>query len=172
VECRQARKQAHYADLLADGILALRPGVEELLVAAAAAGLRQAIVTTSGRPAVGALLQQLFPAGADCFSFWVCGDDVSRKKPHPEAYLQAADRLGLPRQQVLVLEDSPVGLAAAAAAGLACVVTRSHYGAKEPLEHFAAARAVLSGLGGDDRVLRGLACAAGTPTLSYLQSLV
>jgi beta-phosphoglucomutase-like phosphatase (HAD superfamily) len=73
---------------------------------------------------------------------------------------------------VLVLEDSPVGLAAAAAAGRACGVTRSHYGAKEPLEHFAAARAVLSGLGGDDRVLRGLACAAGTPTLSYLQSLV
>jgi HAD superfamily hydrolase (TIGR01509 family) len=172
VDSLQARKQAHYADLLAGGILALRPGVEALLAAAAAAGLRQAIVTTSGRPAVVALLQQLLPAGADCFSFWVCGDDVSRKKPHPEAYLQAADRLGLPRQQVLVLEDSPVGLAAAAASGLACVVTRSHYGAKEPLERFAAARAVLSGLGGDDRVLRGPACTAGSPTLSYLQSLL
>ncbi|MFM9103386.1 MAG: HAD family hydrolase [Cyanobium sp.] len=147
VESLQARKQVRVVRLLAGGILALRPGVEELLAAAAAAGLRQAIVTTSGRPAVGALLEQLLPAGADGFSFWVCGDDVSRKKPHPEAYLQAA-------------------------AGLACVVTRSHYGAKEPLERFAAARAVLSGLGGDDRGLRGPACAAGTPTLSYLQSLL
>lgn len=172
VESLQARKQEHYAALLAAGLLALRAGVEELLAAAAAAGLRQAIVTTSGRPAVGALLQQLLPAGADCFSFWVCGDDVSRKKPHPEAYLQAAERLALPRERLLVLEDSPVGLAAASAAGLACVVTRSHYGAREPLERFAAARAVLSGLGADDRVLRGPACAAGSPTLSYLQSLL
>jgi hypothetical protein len=40
------------------------------------------------------------------------------------------------------------------------------------LERFAAARAVLSGLGPDDRVLRGPACVLGSPTLSYLQSLL
>jgi HAD superfamily hydrolase (TIGR01509 family) len=172
VETLQASKQAHYAALLAGGGLALRPGVQALLAAAAAAGLRQVIVTTSGRPAVQALLQQLLPDGADCFAFWVCGDDVSHKKPHPEAYLQAVERLGLPRERLLVLEDSPLGLAAASAAGLACVVTRSHYGAMEPLERFAAARAVLSGLGADDRVLRGPACVPGVATLFYLQSLL
>ena len=58
------------------------------------------------------------------------------------------------------------------AAGLVCVVTRSHYGALEPLERFAAARAVLSGLGPDDRVLRGPACVLSSPTLLYLQSLL
>jgi HAD superfamily hydrolase (TIGR01509 family) len=172
VETLHARKQVHYAALLAGGGLSLRPGVAALLAAAEAAGLSQAIVTTSGRPAVQALLQQLLPAGADCFRFWVCGDDVSCKKPHPEAYLQAAERLGLPRQRLLVLEDSPAGLAAASAAGLGCVVTRSYYGAREPLEHFACARAVLSGLGAEDRVLRGPACAPGPPTLSYLQTLL
>jgi HAD superfamily hydrolase (TIGR01509 family) len=172
VESLQARKQEHYAALLAGGDLALRPGVAALLMAAKDAGLPQAIVTTSGRSAVQALLQQLLPAGADCFAFCVCGEDVSRKKPHPEAYLQAAERLGLPRHGLLVLEDSPVGLAAASGAGLACVVTRSHYGAREPLDTFAAARAVLSGLGPDDQVLRGPACIPGFPTLSYLQSLL
>jgi len=172
VEALQARKQKHYAALLAGGGLALRPGVAPLLAAAAAAGLRQVIVTTSGRAAVQALLRELMPAGADCFSFWVCGEDVLRKKPHPEAYRLAAERLGLPQRHLLVLEDSPAGLAAACGSGQACVVTRSHYGAREPLERFAAARAVLSGLGPGDRVLRGPACIPGSPTLSYLQSLL
>lgn len=172
VEALQTSKQAHYAALLAAGGLALRPGVAALLAAAAAAGLRQVIVTTSGRPAVQALVRQLLPDGAGCFSFWVCGDDVNRKKPHPEAYQLAVERLGLPRGRLLVLEDSPAGLAAASAAGLACVVTRSHYGAREPLEQFAAARAVLTGLDADARVLHGPACAPGLSTLSYLQSLL
>jgi HAD superfamily hydrolase (TIGR01509 family) len=172
VEALQARKQEHYAALLAGGGLALRPGVAVLLAAAQDAGLRQVIVTTSGRSAVEALLRQVLPAGVNCFDFWVCGEDVRAKKPHPEAYQQAAERLGLPAQALLVLEDSPAGLAAASAAGLVCVVTRSHYGALEPLECFAAARAVLSGLGPDDRVLRGPACVLGSPTLSYLQSLL
>lgn len=172
VDTLQARKQEHYAALLADGRLALRPGVAALLSAADAAGLRQVIVTTSGRSAVQALLRQSLPAGDHCFAFWVCGEDVRAKKPDPEAYRQAAERLGLPLQALLVLEDSPAGLAAASGAGLACVVTRSHYGSLEPLERFAAARAVLSGLGPDDRVLRGPACVTGSPTLSYLQSLL
>jgi HAD superfamily hydrolase (TIGR01509 family) len=172
VEALQARKQEHYAALLAAGGLALRPGVAELLAAAEAAGLRQVIVTTSGRSAVQALLRQALPPGADCFAFWVCGEDVRAKKPDPEAYVQAAERLDLPAQGLLVLEDSPAGLAAASGAGLACVVTRSHYGSLEPLERFAAARAVFSGLGPDDRVLRGPACVQGSPTLSYLQSLL
>lgn len=172
VQALQARKQEHYAALLASGGLALRPGVAALLAAAGAAGLQQVIVTTSGRRAVQALLQQALPAGTHWFAFWVCGEDVRAKKPDPEAYRQAAERLGLPPQTLLVLEDSPAGLTAASAAGLACVVTRSHYGALEPLDRFAAARAVLSGLGPDDRVLRGPACVPGSPTLSYLQSLL
>jgi HAD superfamily hydrolase (TIGR01509 family) len=172
VEALQARKQEHYAALLAAGGLVLRPGVAALLAAAEAAGLRQVIVTTSGRSAVQALLRQALPAGAHCFAFCVCGEDVRAKKPDPEAYRQAAERLGLPARGLLVLEDSPAGLAAASGAGLACVVTRSHYGALEPLERFAAARAVLSGLGPDDQVLRGPACVPGLPTLLYLQSLL
>jgi HAD superfamily hydrolase (TIGR01509 family) len=172
VEALQARKQEHYATLVAGGGVTLRPGVAGLLRAAEAAGLRQVIVTTSGRRAVAALLGQLLPAGAPCFDFWVCGEDVRVKKPHPEAYQQAAARLGLPAEGLLVLEDSPAGVAAATAAGLACVVTLSHYGALAPQEQFMAARAVVSGLGPNDRVLRGPACAQGSPALSYLQSLL
>jgi HAD superfamily hydrolase (TIGR01509 family) len=172
VEALQARKQEHYAALLAEGGVTLRPGVAALLAAAEAAGLRQVIVTTSARSAVNALLQRLLPPAAGCFAFWVCGEDVGCKKPDPEAYRLAAGRLGLPGQQLLVLEDSAAGLAAAHGAGLACVVTCSQYGGQGPLERFDAARAVLSGLGPQDRVLRGPACAQGGPTLSYLESLL
>ncbi|MEB3353363.1 MAG: HAD-IA family hydrolase [Cyanobacteriota bacterium] len=172
VEALQASKQRHYAALMADGDLRLRAGVRELILQARAQGLRQVIVTTSGRSAVQALVDRLLPDCASAFSFWVCGEDVSRKKPDPQAYGLAADQLDLPRHQLLAIEDSPAGLAAAAGAGLACVITRSHYGLSTSLTAFAQARAVFSGLGTGARVLRGPACTAAGITLSYLEALL
>ncbi|WP_235300096.1 HAD family phosphatase [Synechococcus sp. GFB01] len=102
------------------------------------------IVTTSGRPAVEALMGRLLGGLADAFGFWVCGEDVRRKKPDPEAYLQALERLGRRPDQVICLEDSPAGLAAATAAGLPCLVSLSHYASREDPESFRAARAVVS----------------------------
>lgn len=167
----QAAKQQHYAALVEAGELALKPGVAALIAEAASAGLRQAIVTTSGRLAVAALARCCLGALADALEFWVCGDDVVRKKPDPEGYLQALAKLGLPASAALALEDSSNGLRAAAAAGLACVISRSHYGAREPAHRFDAALAVVEGLGPAGRVARGPACGAAGVTLSYLQQL-
>jgi HAD superfamily hydrolase (TIGR01509 family) len=172
VAALQACKQRHYAALVEAGELQLRPGVAGLIAAAAAAGLPQAIVTTSGRVAVRSLVDRLLPDLADAFAFWVCGEDVQRKKPDPQAYRRAAEQLQLDPQRLLVLEDSTAGLAAATGAGLACLLTVSHYGCALPLQCFATARAVVSGLGAEDRVLRGPACATAPGTLSYLQHLL
>ena len=172
LEALQACKQRQYAALMAAGALELRPGVATLIQEAAVAGVRQAIVTTSGRTAVRALAQRLLGELAEAIELWVCGDDVRRKKPDPEAYTLALQRLGLGCGEALAIEDSPAGLAAALAAGVPCVVTLSHYGRAEPLERFAAARALLTGLGPADRVLRGPACPQGRITLSYLQALL
>lgn len=172
VERLQAAKQAHYAALMDRGELGLRSGVLGLILEAQRLGLRQAIVTTSGRTAVAALVERLLPDAAPAFSFWVCGEDVPRKKPDPHAYRQAAERLGLPPDSLLAIEDSPAGLASATGAGLACVITRSHYGQDLAPGHFSGARAVLSGLGPEDWVLRGPACAGPGITLSYLQTLL
>lgn len=60
----QARKQDHYAALVAAGELRLRPGVVELIAAAGSAGLSQVIVTTSGRAAVTALAEHLLGGSA------------------------------------------------------------------------------------------------------------
>ncbi len=175
VDQLQAAKQRHYAALVAAGELTLRPGVRRLLAEAAAAGLRQAIVTTSSRASVEALLQRLLPEQAGAFCLLVCGEDVARKKPDPEAHRLALQRLGLAPERALALEDSGNGVAAARAAGLATLVTRSRSSAGEPAEAFAAAAAELDQLGDPDsplRVLRGPACPLGRVTLPYLQLLL
>ena len=86
------------------------------------------------------------------------------------AQLQLLGRSG--QRAVLALEDSGNGLAAAASAGLACLLTLSHYGSAEPPQRFARARAVLDHLGAGAAVLRGPACQGGQITLSYVQALL
>jgi len=171
VEALHAAKQRHYAALVAAGELRLRPGVAALIAAAHQAGLRQAIVTTSGRSAVAALARHCLGPLAACLELWVCGGDVERKKPHPEAYHLALARLDLPAPAVLAIEDSGNGLQAATGAGLACVVTLSHYGAAEAAERFAAAAAVVDQLGAGGRVARGRPAGDDGVTLAYLQQL-
>ena len=51
------------------------------------------------------------------FQFILTSDDIVDGKPHPEIYLKAAERFGLPPADLLVLEDSQNGCRAAVAAG-------------------------------------------------------
>ncbi|MCP5095481.1 MAG: HAD-IA family hydrolase [Chloroflexi bacterium] len=48
----------------------------------------------------------------------ITADDVTQGKPNPEPFLLAAARLGLQPADCVVIEDSPVGVAAARAAGM------------------------------------------------------
>ena len=171
VAALHASKQVHYAALVAEGELALRPGVRQLIEAAASAGLRQAIVTTSGREAVDALAKQLFPDLLGAFDVWVCGGDVARKKPDPEAYRLALELLQLDPREACSIEDSSAGLAAALGAGLRCAVSLSHYSAQEPVGRFVGAGAVVDQLGDGAQVLLGPPCQDGRITLSYLESM-
>ena len=171
----QAAKQQHYSQLVAAGELRLRPGVDRLMAAAAAAGMPQVIVTTSGHQAVAALLTRLLPHRLPQLQRRICGEDVSRKKPDPEAYRRALDQLALPAERVLAIEDSANGVAAAHAAGVPVLVTRSASSAQEPAAAFAQALAQLDHLGDPElpcTVLHGLACPDGQVTLSYLQQLL
>ena len=119
-------KQEHYRGLLSSGVIPLRPGVLDLATQAAEGGIQQWIVTTSARAAVAALLQSA-PELANCFEGWICGDDVTRKKPDPEGYQQALQELKLTPSVVLAIEDSPQGLAAARGAGLEVVITTDNW---------------------------------------------
>lgn len=167
-------KKAHFASLLRRG-LPLRDGVARLIGAAAAAGLPQLIVTTSSRSAVEALLSGALAPQAGAFNGCICGDDVQRKKPDPEGYRLALDRLGLEATGVLAVEDSPQGLKAAVGAGLPTLVSLSEVSRHEPLAAFEAATAVVDRLGDPGlplTVLRGPACPSGIATLSWLERLL
>jgi HAD superfamily hydrolase (TIGR01509 family) len=123
-----ARKNAHYAAIVDTGEVPLRPGLLALLDALAAAGKRLAIATTTSRANLDVLLVATLGAGAAArFEAIVCGEDVVRKKPDPQAYLLALQRLQLPAQRCIAVEDSANGLRAALAAGIATLIVRSLY---------------------------------------------
>lgn len=129
------RKNSAYAALVAEGAIPLRPGVGELLQEAAAAGLRQAIVTTTSRANVEALLgRHLGPGWRARFAAVVCGEDVRAKKPDPEAYRLALATLRLPALATLAIEDSWAGATAARSADVPVLVARSAYFGADPIE--------------------------------------
>lgn len=95
-----------------------RPGALELAVKLHQAGVRQAIVTMSIRRMAMAVRDAAHATtGLEIFDLVVAGDDVENGKPHPEAYLKAADLLGLEAAACVAIEDSLNGLTSAEAAG-------------------------------------------------------
>lgn len=129
------KKNALYADLVADTGVPLRPGVLELMREAREQGLRMAIATTTSRSNLQALLSRALGRGwADNFAAIVCGEDVQHKKPDPEVYVRALQQLRLGPLQTIAIEDSPGGAAAARTAGCPVVVTRSLYFAASPID--------------------------------------
>lgn len=115
-----------YAKRLAAGGIGPRPGVVSLIKSALAVGMEWAVVTTTSASNWGALWEGcLSREVARAPALAICGEDVSRKKPDPEAYQLAVSRLGLAPRECLAIEDSPNGLEAALSAGLDCVVVRS-----------------------------------------------
>lgn len=121
-------KNAVYAEFVAQGMVALRPGMIPLFDEATAAGIRLAICTTTSLANVEALMTAaLGPGWRARFPVVVTGDMVTCKKPAPEAYLRALEHLDLAPEAAVAIEDSRNGLIAAREAGLRVVCIRSRY---------------------------------------------
>ena len=124
------RSPRQIVEELLDGVVRLveqevpwRPGARELLAELRDLEVPCALVTMSWRrfvePVVRALPENSFDA-------LVCGDEVSRGKPHPEPYQRAAELLGFAPEATVAIEDSPTGAASAEAAGCQVLVVPSH----------------------------------------------
>ena len=100
-----------------------RPGARELLAELRDLQVPCALVTMSWRRFVDPVLRAL-PEGS--FDALVCGDEVTKGKPHPEAYLRAAELLGFAPGDTVAIEDSPTGAASAADAGCQVLVVPHH----------------------------------------------
>ncbi|MGQ0633223.1 MAG: HAD family hydrolase [Planctomycetaceae bacterium] len=116
------RKEALYRELVSQNFPAMA-GALELLCDLRREGFRLA-VGSSGPPENVALAVDRLRA-KDLFDALVTGRDVQRGKPDPQVFLVAAERLGLPPKRCAVVEDAPVGIAAANAAGMASIALLS-----------------------------------------------
>ena len=100
-----------------------RPGARELIDEVRTAGIPIALVTMSIRRMA---LQVAAAIGDDVFGVVVAGDDVEHPKPHPQPYLLAAERLGVPIHDCVAIEDSEFGLVSAVASGAAAIGVPLH----------------------------------------------
>ncbi len=119
-----ADRIARYRDAVADGSTvypevreAVRYAAERVPVAIVSGAAREEIVPVVEAAGLTPHLHAI-----------VAADDVAEGKPHPEGYLRALELLGagIPAGEVLVFEDTEVGVASAKAAGMRCVgITRT-----------------------------------------------
>jgi HAD superfamily hydrolase (TIGR01509 family) len=127
-----SEKTKAYADIIARGGVCLRPGVRDLIGLAKSMQIKLAVATTTNLPNVDALCVACWgePARA-VFDVVAAGDEAPRKKPAPDIYNIALDRLGLEPKDCIAFEDSRNGMLAAKSAGLRVVITPSLYTAGE-----------------------------------------
>lgn len=143
-----ARKTIHYQSLIAEGRIPLRPGVRRLLEEAYEAGITLGVATTTTPAALDALIEHsLGKEWFDRFAVLAAGDIVPAKKPAPDIYTYALEKLGVPAENTLALEDSENGWKSAHAARLKCVVTVNDY---TKVHDFDGADLVVSELGEPD----------------------
>jgi len=141
-------KSRYFRRLVRRGRVPLRPGVARLMDEARRAGLRIAIVTSASRATLKPVLRHSLGAELmESVEVLVCGEDVEHKKPAPDLYMLALARLDLSPAECSAIEDSAMGLAAAAKEGIATMITTNDNTAHEDFDH---ALLVLDTLGEPD----------------------
>ncbi|KAL4436902.1 hypothetical protein ABPG75_004041 [Micractinium tetrahymenae] len=139
-----------FNELIEMGALPVRPGVKRLINEAIDNGVKVAVCSTSNERAVSNIVKVMLGDRIASHMRVFAGDCVPKKKPAPDIYNLAAQELGVEPARCVVVEDSRIGLAAAKAAGMRCVVTESYY---TKGEDFAIADAVFDCIGeaGEER---------------------
>jgi HAD superfamily hydrolase (TIGR01509 family) len=102
--------------------LVWKPGAEDLLLAAQETRVPTALVTSTHRQLADIALDVM---GRELFAASICGDEVEHPKPAPDPYLRAAADLGVAPTACVAIEDSPVGVASAEAAGCTVIAVPS-----------------------------------------------
>jgi len=110
------RKEALYRELIDQEGLPLLPGVEEFISYLNEMTIPMVIGSSTHLLNITKVLDNL--TLIHIFTDIVCGDDVIHGKPAPDIFLKAAEKLGLPPEDCLVVEDALVGIEAAQRANM------------------------------------------------------
>ena len=117
LDVMEAKKRVYEIyEEIARGHLKLLPGVRSFIEKCRDRGLHLAVATSADRVK---MLINLREGGLPeaYFDALVTAEDVVHKKPAPDIYLKAAEKLGLPPARCLVVEDAPAGVEAGKKAG-------------------------------------------------------
>ena len=112
------------------GRLPALPGVHDFIAAARKAGLKLAVNSAADRMKVEGNLKEI-GVSTDQFDAVVTGSDITNKKPHPEGYLTAAEKIGVDPKKCLVVEDAINGIQAGNAAGARCLGLTTSFDAQQ-----------------------------------------
>ena len=99
-------------------------GAAEVLNKVRARGLKRVLVTGSAQQSLLTRLEKHYP-GHFTPEFMVTGDDVRYGKPNPEPYLMALKKAGVVADEALVVENAPLGVRAAVAAGIRTIAVNT-----------------------------------------------
>ncbi len=119
----QSRKRFYYQELIQSGKIIVRDGVIRLIEELSDFNIKQFIVTTSGRKSLEPLLNNSLQSHLSCFSQIITFEDVEKHKPFPDAYNLALKLSKNSNLNCIVIEDSSIGVEAAIAANLNCLMT-------------------------------------------------
>ncbi len=116
---KKKSRKTFIARVTNDGV-PIKKGLFEILDYLKANSIKMAVATsTSAQTALNIIKM----AGVyDYFDAFVCGDDVKNSKPHPEVFLTAAQRLGIPPKDCVAFEDSINGIKSAYAVNMMTVM--------------------------------------------------
>lgn len=141
-------KTRHYVEMLSGGLIPLRPGVKRLINEAREAGMRLAVATTTTPENVSALLENAMdPDAISWFEVIAAGDIVPAKKPAPDIYNYAMERMGLTPAECIAFEDSHNGIRSSMGAKLKTIIAVNGYTRHED---FSGAAIVLDNWGEPD----------------------
>ena len=167
-----AAKTRHYTEMLAQGVIPLRPGVKRLIEEARTAGLRLAVVTTTTPANVKALLEHaLHPEAMSWFEVIAAGDIVPAKKPAPDIYVWAMEQMNLNPEQCIAFEDSYNGIRSSLGADLKTIISINGYTAEDD---FSGATLIVDNWGEPEQpfnVLQGDAHSASCLELALVNKL-
>lgn len=127
IDAIHKRKTEHFHDLMGGGI-PLRPGVLDVIRAAQSDGWAIGFATTTSKQNVDAVFDALQgQLSRGDFDAVLCEDDVSEPKPDSQVYQVMLDQLSQAAEDCIVIEDTPMNLAAATQLGVRGVLFAGEY---------------------------------------------
>lgn len=127
-------KQVHlaknqiYALLMQEGVVAARTGLAWFINELSAHGKRWGVVTTTSRSNWESLWKNVLQVQISTEPVVViCGEDVQLKKPNPQAYQLALEKLGAKPESCMAVDDSDNGLLASTNLGIDTLILRSQF---------------------------------------------